>query len=99
MPRHLGASCRRVSQNGARLGADSLRSRVMADTPITDQEIAILCDVLEGWGANLNADKRKVLDQLIAKGFVVPAGQDSPVKYKLTGKAQQLLAERGVGLS
>ena len=42
----------------------------MADTPISDQEIAILCDVLEGWGANLNADKRKVLDQLIAKGFV-----------------------------
>jgi hypothetical protein len=34
----------------------------MADTPITDQEVAILCDVLEGWGANLNADKRKALD-------------------------------------
>ena len=41
----------------------------MADTPISDQEIAILCDVLEGGGANLNADKRKVLDQLIAKGL------------------------------
>ena len=41
----------------------------MTDTLITDQEIAILCDVLEGWGANLNADKRKILDQLIAKGF------------------------------
>ena len=72
----------------------------MADALITDQEIAILCDVLEGGGANLNADKRKVLDlQLVAKGFVVAAGQESPVKYKLTGKAQQLLAERGVGLS
>ncbi len=72
----------------------------MADTHISDQEIAILCDVLEGGGANLNADKRKVLDQqLVAKGFVVAAGQESPVKYKLTGKAQQLLAERGVGLS
>jgi hypothetical protein len=72
----------------------------MADTLISDQEIAILCDVLEGGGANLNADKRKVLDlQLVAKGFVVAAGQESPVKYKLTGKAQQLLAERGVGLS
>jgi hypothetical protein len=30
----------------------------MTDALITDQEIAILCDVLEGWGANLNADKR-----------------------------------------
>jgi hypothetical protein len=28
----------------------------MADALITDQEIAILCGVLEGWGANLNTD-------------------------------------------
>ena len=48
----------------------------MADALITDQEIAILCDVLEGSGANLNADKRKVLDQLIAKGFVAVADQE-----------------------
>ncbi len=41
------------------------RGRVMADALVTDQEIAILCDVMEGWGANLNADKRKVLDQLM----------------------------------
>ena len=70
----------------------------MADA-LTDQEIAILCDVLEGRGAKFNADKKEVLDQLIAKGFVAPADQDPPAKYKLTGKAQQLLAERGVGLS
>jgi len=74
-------------------------SRVMADALISDQEIAILCDVLEGWGANLNANKRRVLDQLVAKGLIVPADQESPAKYKLTTKAQQLLAERGVGLS
>jgi hypothetical protein len=70
----------------------------MADA-LTDQEIAILCDVLEGQGAKFNADKKEVLDQLIAKGFVAPADQDPPAKYKLTGKAQQILAERGVGLS
>ena len=71
----------------------------MTDAPITDQEIAILCDVLEGWGANLNADKKKIIDQLIAKGFVVSADQELSAKYELTGKAQKLLAERGVGLS
>jgi len=71
----------------------------MTEAIITDQEIAIPCDVLEGLGANLNEDKMKVLDQLIAKGFVVSADQESPAKYKLTSKAQQLLAERGVGLS
>jgi hypothetical protein len=71
----------------------------VADALITDLEIALLCDVLEGRSANLNADKSKILDQLIEKGFVVAADQDSPAKYKLTGKARQLLAERGVGLS
>jgi hypothetical protein len=43
--------------------------------------------------------KKKVLDQLISKEFVVLDDRGSPTKYKLTGKAQQLLAERGVGLS
>jgi len=71
----------------------------VADALITDLEIALLCDVLEGRSANLNADKSKILDQLIEKGFVVAADQDSPAKHKLTDKAQQLLAERGVGLS
>ena len=75
------------------------RGRCNDRCPRYDQEIAILCDVMEGWGANLNEDKRKVLDQLIAKGFVVLADQESPAKYKITDKAQQLLAERGVGLS
>ena len=75
------------------------RGHVMADALVTDQEIAIFCDVMEGWGANLNEDKRKVLDQLIAKGFVVSADQELPAKYILTSKAQHLLAERGVGLS
>jgi hypothetical protein len=66
---------------------------------LTDQEIAILCDLLEGRGAKFNAAKKKVLDQLISKEFVVLDDRGSPTKYKLTGKAQQLLAERGVGLS
>ena len=44
----------------------------MADDLITDLEIAVLCDLLEGPGANLKAHKRSVLDQLIAKGLVEP---------------------------
>ena len=58
----------------------------MADALISDQEIAILCDVLEGWGANLNANKRRVLDQLVAKGLVVPADQESPAILNLPPK-------------
>ena len=72
----------------------------MADALITDLEIAALCDLLEGPGANLKAHKRSVLDQLLAKGLVEPAPQEkSSARFQLTDKAQHLLAERGVGLS
>jgi hypothetical protein len=48
---------------------------------------------------NLRAHKRSVLDQLIAKGLVEPAPQEkSPGRFQLTGRAQHLLAERGVGI-
>jgi hypothetical protein len=71
----------------------------MADALITDEEISILCDVLEGRGGNFSASKKNLLDQLIVKGFVTASDQVSSVNYKLTSKAQQLLAVRGVGLS
>ena len=53
-------------------------------SPVTDQEISILCDILERSDANFSADKRRLLDQLIVKGFVEPANQEGPAKYKLT---------------
>jgi hypothetical protein len=34
---------------------------------LSDLEIAVLCDLLEGPTANLKAHKRAVLDQLVAK--------------------------------
>ena len=70
----------------------------MADALISDQEIAILCDVLEGGGANLNADKRKVLDQLIVKGFVVAADQSRLQNTNLPPRLNNL-GEPGFGLS
>lgn len=71
----------------------------MIDVPLTDQEISVLCDVAEGQGVNFNADKKNVLNQLIESGYVEAGGQESLPKYKLTGMAERLLAERGVGLS
>ena len=58
----------------------------MAEALISDQEIAILCDVLEGGGANLNADKRKVLDQLIAKGLSWLLAKSRPSNTNLPEK-------------
>jgi hypothetical protein len=70
---------------------------VMADD-LSDLEIAVLCDLLDGPGANLKAHKRAVLDQLVAKKLVEPA-KDEPAKFQLSDKAHHLLAERGVGIS
>jgi hypothetical protein len=72
----------------------------MADALITDLEITVLCDLLEGPRANLKAHKRSILDQLLAKGLIERTPQEGPsARFQLTGKAQHLLAERGVGLS
>ena len=39
----------------------------MADALISDEEISILCDVLEGRSANFSESKKSVLDQLLLK--------------------------------
>jgi len=69
----------------------------MADD-LSDLEIAVLCDLLAGPGANLKAHKRAVLDELLVKRLVEPVNHD-PAKFQLTDKAHHLLAERGVGIS
>ena len=76
----------------------------MADAiTISDQELAILCDLMAGWGAkwggNLNAAKREALDQLIVKGFVEPTDHHSVFRYQNTRKASLLLAGLCVGVS
>jgi hypothetical protein len=71
---------------------------VMADDVITDLEISVLCDLLDGPGVNLKAHKRGVLDALFSKGLIGPA-KDAPERFQLTDKAHHLLAERGVGIS
>jgi hypothetical protein len=65
---------------------------------LSDLEIAVLCDLLEGPSANLRSHKRVVLAQLIAKGLVVPA-KGNPARFQLSDEAHHILAERGVGIS
>jgi hypothetical protein len=70
---------------------------------IDNQELAILCDLMDGWGAKwtgkLDADKKLILHQLIAKGFVETAEQQSITRYRHTDKASVLLAQLCVGIS
>jgi len=79
------------------LGAVSKRINVVADD-LSDLEIAVLCDLLDGPGANLKGHKRAVLDQLVTKGLVVPTKRD-PAICQLSDDAHHILAERGAGIS
>jgi hypothetical protein len=70
---------------------------------ITNEELAILCDIVSGWSMkwaeNVTADKRVVLDRLIADGFVEPKGEVSIAKYQHTAKTELLFAQLCVGIS
>jgi hypothetical protein len=70
---------------------------------INDQELAILCDLMGGWGTQwggkLDDKKRQAFDRLIANGFVEPTDEQSLTRYKHTDKASVLLSELCVGIS
>jgi hypothetical protein len=67
---------------------------------LSDNDIALLCDVGDSFPATLDAKKMHRLERLIAEGFVARAGADKGrEKYQLTAKAQKFLGERGVGLN
>jgi hypothetical protein len=64
---------------------------------LTDLEVAVLCDLLQGPDVNLKAHKRHILDHLLAKGLVEFAENRAP-RYQLSHKAHHILAARGVGI-
>jgi hypothetical protein len=64
---------------------------------LTDLEIAVLCDLLQGPDVNLRAHKRAVLEQLISKGLV-ELTNDGGARYQLSHNAHHILAEGGVGI-
>jgi hypothetical protein len=64
---------------------------------ITNEELAILCDIVAGWSVkkaeSLDRSKQQVLDRLIANGFVEQANGLSVAKYQRT--ALKLVGGRG----
>jgi hypothetical protein len=70
---------------------------------ITNQELAILCDIVSGWSLkwaeDLTAEKRVALDRLITNGFVEPKDEISLAKYQHTAKTEILFAQLCVGIS
>jgi hypothetical protein len=73
-----------------------------ADT-VTDEELAILCDIVAGWSLkraeSLDTGKRLVLDRLIANGFVEQANGQSVSNYQHTAKTDLLFTQLCVGIS
>jgi hypothetical protein len=70
---------------------------------ITNEELAILCDIVAGWSvkraANLDADKRLALDRLIANGFVKQANGHPITEYRHTAKTEILFSQLCIGIS
>jgi hypothetical protein len=71
---------------------------------INNEELAILCDIVSGWGAKKwvedpAAVKKQSLDRLIAHGYVEPVHEVSATRYQHTTKTEILFAQLCVGIS
>ena len=70
---------------------------------ISNEELAILCDIVGGRSVkqteNLDADKRLVLDRLIANGFVQKANAQPVARYQTTAKTELLFSQLCIGIS
>jgi hypothetical protein len=70
----------------------------MADD-LTNDQIALLCEVGERQLSDLSSDQQRDLDQLVSGGFLEPAEAGSKSSFTLTAKAMEFLSKRGVGLN
>ena len=71
---------------------------------ISNEELAILCDIVSGWGVkkwaeNPDAVKKQALDRLIAHGYVQSAHEAAATRYQHTAKTELLFAQLCVGIS
>jgi hypothetical protein len=70
------------------------------DDGLSNDDIALLCDIATFDPGAANADKQARLQSLIAEGFVEPvSGDRTPARYQLTARAQRVLEQRGAGLN
>jgi hypothetical protein len=71
---------------------------------IDNEELAVLCDIVSGWGmrkwaGSPGAVKKQALDRLIAHGYVETEDEGAATSYRHTTKAEVLLAQLCVGIS
>jgi hypothetical protein len=73
-------------------------------TTINNEELAILCDIVSGWGVRKwakspGAAQKQALSRLIAHGYVEAAYEAGAMRYRHTSKAEILFAQLCVGIS
>jgi hypothetical protein len=71
---------------------------------IDNEELAILCDLMSGWGVkkwaeNPGTAKKQALDRLMAHGYVELAFEETATRYRHTPKTEVLFAQLCVGIS
>ena len=71
-----------------------------ADPVLTNQQIALLCDIGEFKMPDLTIErKRRDLEHLISVGYVAPTEGDARSAFKLTLEAHNFLSMRGATLN
>ena len=66
---------------------------------LTNDQIALLCEIGQFAPSKLTEDQKRDLERLISGGYAEPAESHSGLTYKLTPKGEAFLSERGVGLN
>jgi hypothetical protein len=66
---------------------------------LSNDQIALLCGIEEQEPPKLVGDKKRDLEQLVAAGYVEPAGAPQGHALRLTAKGIAFLGARGAGLN
>jgi CTP-dependent riboflavin kinase len=66
---------------------------------LTNDQIALLCDIGEYDRSKLTEDKKRNLERLISGGYAERTESHPGSAFKLTAKGVKFLSERGAGLN
>jgi hypothetical protein len=86
------------------LPAYSREGSMTETATINNEELAILCDLMSGWGVkkwaeNPGSVKKQALDRLVVHGYVELIHEASASRYRHTPKTEMLFAQLCVGIS
>lgn len=74
------------------------KGRNMPDE-LTDDQIALLCEIGEFHLPESTGDQERNLERLISSGYIGPAENDARTPFLLTSKGIDFLGKRGAGLN